>query len=68
MKNLGVALIVLGLLMMVITGFNLVTKKKVVDLGPLEINKEQDHPVQWSPIVGGILLVGGIVIVAVGKK
>lgn len=68
MKNLGIVLIVLGLIMMLITGFNFVTKKKVVDLGPVEINKEESHPVQWSPIVGGILLVGGIVVMAVGKK
>lgn len=68
MKNLGIVLIVLGIIMMLITGFNFVTKKKVVDLGPIEVNKEEDHPVQWSPIIGGILLVGGIVVIAVGKK
>ncbi len=68
MKNLGIVLIVVGIVMMLITGFNIVTKKKVVDIGPLEINKEEKHPIQWSPIIGGILLVGGIVVVAVGKK
>lgn len=68
MKNLGIVLVVIGIIMMLITGFNFVTKKKVVDLGPVEINKEENHPVQWSPIIGGILLVGGIVIIAVGKK
>lgn len=68
MKTLGIILIVLGALMMAVTGFNYVTKKKVVDLGPLEINKEQDHPVQWSPIVGGILFVGGIIALAANKK
>lgn len=68
MKNLGIVLIVIGIIMMLITGFNFVTKKKVVDLGPVEINKEENHPVQWSPIIGGVLLVGGIVVLAVGKK
>jgi uncharacterized iron-regulated membrane protein len=68
MKNVGIVLIVLGIIMMLITGFNVITKKKVVDLGPIEINKEEKHPIQWSPIIGGILLVGGIVIVATGKK
>ncbi|MCW3072498.1 MAG: hypothetical protein JWO44_2388 [Bacteroidetes bacterium] len=68
MKTLGIILIVVGGLMMVITGFNYVTKEKVVDLGPLEINKEKSHPVQWSPIIGGVLLVGGIVALAVKKK
>ncbi|NOT76041.1 MAG: hypothetical protein HOP08_14035 [Cyclobacteriaceae bacterium] len=68
MKNVGIVLIVLGAIMMAITGFNLVTKKKVVDLGPVEINKEENHPVQWSPIVGGVLLVAGIVVVFTNKK
>jgi hypothetical protein len=27
------------------TGFNYVTTEKVVDIGPIEINKQQSHPV-----------------------
>lgn len=58
----------IGLIMMIYTGFNFVTKEKVVDLGPIEINKETNHPVQWSPIIGAVLLVGGIAIFATSKK
>jgi len=68
MKNLGIVLIVIGLVMTVITGFNVVTKKKVVDLGPLEINKEEKTPIYWSPVLGGVLLIGGIVITLMGRK
>ncbi|MBE0393325.1 hypothetical protein BJQ96_03189 [Flavobacterium sp. PL0002] len=50
------------------TGFNYVTKKKVVDIGPIEINKEENHPVQWSPVVGIVLVVGGILLVVADKK
>ena len=53
---------------MSVTGFNLVTKEKVVDIGPVEINKDKNHPVQWSPIVGGVLLIAGVVVVLTGKK
>jgi hypothetical protein len=67
MKSLGIVLASIGLIMMIYTGFNLVTKEKVVDLGPIEINKTINHPVQWSPIVGTILLVGGIVIILIPK-
>ena len=67
-KNLGIVLVVIGVIMMVYTGFNYVTKEKVVDLGPLQISKNENHPVQWSPIIGGILLVGGILIIVTGKK
>ncbi len=67
-KPLGIVLIIIGILMLVYTGFNFKTKEKVVDLGPIEINREKDHPVQWSPIVGVVLLIGGIVVLVRGKK
>ena len=68
MKATGIILIVIGAILMIFTGFNLVTEKKVVDLGKLEINKEENHPVSWSPIIGGVLLAGGIVLVIVARK
>jgi hypothetical protein len=67
-RTIGIILIVIGLMMMLYTGFNFVTHEKVVDLGPLQINKEENHPVQWSPIVGVLLLVGGIAVVVTNKN
>lgn len=68
MKNLGIVLLVIGLIMTVFTGFNVITKKKVVDLGPVEINKEEKTPIYWSPITGGLLAAAGLVILVVSKK
>jgi uncharacterized membrane protein YdcZ (DUF606 family) len=67
-KTLGIIMAVIGILMMIYTGFSYVTTEKVVDLGPMHMSVEKDHPVQWSPIVGVILLVGGIVLVAMDRK
>ena len=67
-KTLGIVLIAIGILMMVYTGFNYMTKEKVVDLGPIEINAEKSHTIQWPPVVGGIFIVGGIVAIALDKK
>ncbi len=67
-KTLGIVLIVIGIIMIAYTGFNFVTTEKVVDLGPIEINKEKSHPVQWSPIIGVVLLVGGAVLIVSDKK
>ncbi len=67
-KALGIIIAIIGILMIVYTGFNYVTKEKVVDLGPIEIQSEKNHPVQWSPIVGAVLLVGGIVVFVTSKK
>ncbi len=66
-RTLGIILALVGVLMMIYTGFTYFTKEKVVDIGPIEINQERSHPVQWSPILGGILLVGGIALIYTGK-
>jgi hypothetical protein len=55
--------VIIGAIMMFYTGFNYVTTEKIVDIGPIEINKQQNHPVQWSPILGVVLIIGGVVLV-----
>jgi uncharacterized membrane protein YdcZ (DUF606 family) len=67
-KTIGIVLVVIGMLMMLYTGINFVTRENVVDLGPVQINKEENHPVQWSPIVGALLLTGGIVVIVTNKN
>jgi drug/metabolite transporter (DMT)-like permease len=64
----GIAIIIIGVLMILYTGFNYVTTEKVVDLGPIKINAEKNHPVQWSPVVGVVLVIGGIVLMAIDKR
>lgn len=68
MKSFGAIVIVLGIVMTTLTGFNIITKKKVADLGSVEITKEEKTPVYWSPITGGVLIVVGLVLVIAGKK
>ena len=67
-RTLGLVLVIIGIVMMAYTGFNYVTKEKVVDIGPLEISKEKNNPISWSPIVGVVLLVGGIIVMARDRK
>lgn len=67
-KTLGIVIAIIGVLMMIYTGFSYVTREEVIDLGPMHMSVEKDNPVQWSPIVGVVLLIGGIVLVAIDKK
>ena len=67
-KIVGIVLIVIGIIMITYTGFQYVTTEKVVDLGPIQINKEKDHNIKWSPVIGIVLIFGGIVIVANNKN
>jgi uncharacterized iron-regulated membrane protein len=67
MRNLGIILLVVGLIMTAFTGFTLITKKEVVDLGVVEINREEKTPIYWSPITGGILAAAGLVLLVASK-
>jgi len=66
-KIIGVVLIVVGIIMLVWTGFTYTKKEKIIDAGPVQISADRQKTVNWPPYLGGILLVGGIVIVATAK-
>ena len=68
MKMVGTVLLVIGIVMTIFTGFNLVTKEKVVDLGSVEISTNKKTPIYWSPITGGVLAVAGILLLTLGRK
>lgn len=68
-KAIGISIIIIGIIMTIYTGFNLETTEKVVDLGPLQINKKENHPMQWKPIVGMfIVAVGAVIIIKADKS
>jgi hypothetical protein len=67
-KSVGIVLIIIGITMMAYTGFTYMTTKKVVDIGAIQVSKEVDQPVQWSPYVGAVLFAGGVLIVVAGRK
>ncbi|MBP6757647.1 MAG: hypothetical protein KA133_00225 [Flavobacterium sp.] len=63
-RTIGIVIIIIGIIMTIYTGFNYVTTEKVVDLGPIEINKEKNHPVQWTPFIGLLIVaVGGFLFI-----
>lgn len=68
MKSLGIILIVLGIIAFLYTGFTYTKKEKVLDVGPLELNKEKEKSVSWPPLVGIALIVGGVIAIIVDKR
>ena len=57
---LGIILIVVSIIALAYGGYtSFTTKENVARLGPIEINKQQEHPVPLGPIIGGVCLVGG---------
>jgi len=67
-KIIGILLLIVGIIMIVYTGFNYVSSETVVDLGPLQVEAKKNNFVKLSPILGGILLVVGLLLMFRGRK
>lgn len=66
---LGIILIVVGIILLAYGGFaRYTTTENVAKLGPLEVNKEKEHQLPVGPIVGGVCIVGGIILMASGRR
>jgi hypothetical protein len=68
MKTAGLILVILGIIMLAFTGFKYVTKENVADIGPVEINKKSTRTVNWTPLTGAVLLVGGVLMVTASRN
>ena len=68
MRIAGIILIVAGVLMFIFNGINFTTEKKVVDLGPVEINKKEKKSVGWPVYAGAVVTLAGVLILVAGNK
>jgi uncharacterized membrane protein len=64
----GVLLIVLGVVALAYQGITYTTNEKVVDLGPLKVEAKRERTIPLPPVLGGLALAGGIVLVIVGAR
>ena len=65
---IGIILIVIGIVALAYQGITYTTREKVVDLGPIQVSADKTKTFPLPPIVGGIALVGGIVLLVMGSK
>ena len=65
---IGIILIVIGIVALAYQGITYTTREKVVDLGPIQVTADKTRTLPLPPIVGGIALVGGIVLLVMGNK
>jgi hypothetical protein len=64
----GILLVVLGGLALAYQGFNYTHRENVMDVGPVHVSREDHDRVSIPPILGGLALAGGIVLLVVGAK
>ena len=65
---IGIILIVIGIIAFTYQGITYTTREKVIDIGPIQMTADKTKTIPLPPIVGGIALVGGIVLLVAGGK
>jgi uncharacterized membrane protein len=64
----GIVLIVIGVVALAYQGITYTTREKVLEVGPVEVRKETRKTIPLPPLIGGVALAGGIVLVLVGAR
>ncbi len=65
---IGIILILVGIVALAYGGFSYTQREKVIDAGPLQVSTSKEHSLPFPPILGGLCLIGGIVLVLAGNR
>ena len=57
-----------GIVAFVYQGITYTSREKIIDIGPIHATADTQKTIPLSPLLGGLALVGGIVLVVVGAK
>ena len=64
----GILLIVLGAVVLAYQGINYTRQKKVLDVGSVHLTTETHERIPLPPILGGLGLAGGVVLLVMGAR
>jgi len=64
----GIVLLILGVLALAYQGINYNRQETVMNVGPMTVSAETHERLPLPPILGGLALVGGVVLLIVGAK
>ena len=64
----GILLVILGALALAYQGINYSRRKDVVDLGSIHVTTETQDRIPVPPVLGGLMLAGGIALLVVGFR
>lgn len=68
MRIVGIALIILGLLGFFVTGISYTTEENVANLGPLEVEKQEQRTIPITPLAAGGAVVLGIGLLVIDRR
>ena len=68
MRMIGLIIVILGGLALGYGGFTYITREKIVDAGPIQITADKENTVWIPPVVGGVAVAGGLLLMVVGGR
>ncbi|HEV8141825.1 MAG TPA: DUF3185 domain-containing protein [Methylomirabilota bacterium] len=64
----GIILIALGVIALAYQGITYTTKERVVEIGPLKVDTEKKKTIPLPPVLGGVAVAAGVVLMIVGAR
>jgi hypothetical protein len=67
-KIVGIILIVLGVIGFIAGGITYTEKETAIDMGPIEVQTEQEKTIPIPQILSGLAIVGGVALLIAGAR
>jgi len=64
----AIVLIAIGVVSLAYQGSTYTTREKVLEVGPIKATAEKEKTIPLPPILGGLALAGGVVLLVVGAR
>jgi len=64
----GIVLVIVGVIGLAAGGFSYTKEKTVVDIGPIKATADSRETIPIPPVLGGIALIGGVVLIVAGAR
>jgi hypothetical protein len=64
----GIVLIVIGVVALAYQGVTYTSREKVVDIGPLKVEAKREKTIPLPPILGGVAIAAGVVLMIAGAR
>ena len=67
-RIVGLVLVIIGLISLLWGGISWTREKTIVDIGPIQARSQERETIPLPPIVGGIALVAGALLLVVRER
>lgn len=65
---IAILLIAIGVISLAYEGITYTTRERILEVGPLKATAEKEKTIPLPPILGGLALAGGVVLLVVGAR